>query len=159
MMQRKSRKLIETIAQILERYERYRQYLRYPTDWGERALRGWIVREVFQDALGWSSASTIFGEQFDVIFVNGQLLPVIYMETKKPETVLTKMHRCQTLRRAKNYPTLRHIVLTNGWVWERWDGKNFAQLEPDAVLNFRQELSVKEAHSFFEPMFAKNFQG
>ncbi|MCS7192190.1 MAG: hypothetical protein NZ937_04310 [Armatimonadetes bacterium] len=158
-MRQEARKLVRTVTQILKRYEHYKQHLHYPGDWGERALRGWIVCEVFQDALGWSSASTVFGEQFDVVFVNGQLLPVIYMETKKPEVALTKIHRRQTLRRAKNYPTLRHVVLTNGWIWERWDGKNFTRFEPDAVLNFQQVLSVEDSYAFFEPMFAKHFRG
>lgn len=158
-MKREAKKLIRTIAQILERYERYKRHLHYLIDWGERALSGWIVREVFQDVLGWSSAITVCGEQFDVLFVNGHLLPVIYLETKKPEVALTKMHRRHTLRRAKNYPTLRYVVLTNGLVWERWDAKNLTRFEPDAVLNFQQVPLVKDVCDFFEPMFAKHFRG
>lgn len=152
-------KLSQRIAQILERYERYKRQLRYPGDWGERALRGWIVCEVFQDALGWSSAATVFGEQFDVLFVNGQLLPVIYLETKKPEIVLTNKHRRHTLRRANNYPTLHHVVLTNGWLWERWDSGNFSNLVPDSTLDFQQAPSAERTVAFFAPLYARNFWG
>ncbi len=157
-MNRRANKLYHQVWRVLERYENYKQYLRYPGDWGERALRGWLVREVFQDLLGWSSEATLWGELFDVLFVDEQLTPVIYLETKKPEIVLTRQHCRYTLQRAARFPTLRYTVLTNGWLWQRWDGGHFSYRSPDGVLDLRQSPSKTAVAAFFAPLCAERFR-
>ena len=99
-MQAKS--LRKSLITILERYKKYEKYLQYPGDWGERAFRGWLVYEIFHDQLQWPIPNIVFGERFDVLFVDGAVKPVIYLETKKPGRVRRIF---QTVQHRNGIPT------------------------------------------------------
>jgi len=128
--------LKESLIAILERYRKYEDYLQYPGEWGERAFRGWLVFEIFHDHLQWPIPNIVFGERFDVLFVNGAVKPIIYLETKKPERGLADLDAFR--RRIGTYETLVWAVLTDGYKWMRVDcikneDQNFSSLEPELV--------------------------
>lgn len=77
-------RLTQAIKGVMRRYEQYTKYLDYPREWGERAFRGWLVFEVFHTCLKWPIKNIVFGEMYDVLFVNDDIQPMIYVETKKP---------------------------------------------------------------------------
>jgi hypothetical protein len=78
-------KVLNKITELLARYERYSGYLSFPYEWGERALRGWLVYELFHEILEWPSKNIVLGEQFDVLFIDENIKPKLYLETKKPK--------------------------------------------------------------------------
>lgn len=110
---------VRVITAILTRYETYGRYIKYPGDWGERAFRGWLVYEFFHAILGWPIPSIVFGEQFDVLFVNERLIPVIYLETKKPHRDLADED--YFIKRTPSFPTIQYALLTDGHEWLRRD--------------------------------------
>ena len=126
--------LRKSLTTILERYKKYENYLQYPGDWGERAFRGWVVYEIFHDHLQWAIPNIVFGERFDVLFVNGAVKPVIYLETKKPKRGLVDLDAFR--RRIDKYETLVWAALTDGYKWVRVDcvrdeEQNFSSLETE----------------------------
>ena len=126
--------LKKSLTTILERYRKYEKYLQYPGEWGERAFRGWLVFEIFHEYLQWPIPNIVFGEKFDVLFVNGAVKPVIYLETKKPERGLADLDAFR--ERIGKYETLVWAVLTDGYKWVRVDcvrseEQNFSSLETE----------------------------
>jgi hypothetical protein len=108
-----------TVRRIMKRYERYTRYLNYPGEWGERAFRGWVVYEVFSTLLGWPLENIVFGERYDVLFVDNEVKPVVYLETKKPGRGLAD---CEEFKaRIPLYQTIKHAALANGYEWLRID--------------------------------------
>lgn len=110
-------KIIRGINELLERYNRYSGYLSFPYEWGERAFRGWLVFDIFHLLLEWPLTNIVFGEQFDVLFVDGNVKPKIYLETKKPGRGLMEFDSFQ--KRVRFYGTLRYAVITDGYLWAR----------------------------------------
>jgi len=111
--------IVDAIRGILVRFEKYGKYLKYPGDWGERAFRGWLVYEIFHQKLRWPIPNIVFGEQFDVLFLNERLMPVVYLETKKPTRDLAG--EADFLGRVPCFPTILYAVLTDGYDWLRFD--------------------------------------
>lgn len=112
-------KLSDALQTILKRYEQYTRYLNYPGEWGERAFRGWVVYEIFHVCFGWPLENIVFGERFDVLFVDNDIRPAVYLETKKPGRGLADCEEFEA--RIPSYQTIKQAVLANGYEWLRID--------------------------------------
>lgn len=142
-------KLSDALQTILKRYEQYTRYLNYPGDWGERAFRGWVVYEIFHVCLGWPLKNIVFGERFDVLFVDNDIRPVVYLETKKPQRGLADSEDFEA--RIPLYQTIKQAVLANGYEW----------LRIDVVTNSREMLKLPASNlkwnEFSRLLMAKNY--
>lgn len=112
-------RLFNKIDEILNRYNDYSNFLKFPYEWGERAFRGWIVYEIFHEILSWPIKNIVFGEQFDVLLVDEHIMPRIYLETKKPGRGLAELDDFKA--RARFYGTLRYAVITDGYIWAKYE--------------------------------------
>ena len=137
------------IAAILMRYETYGRYIKYPGDWGERAFRGWLVYELFHAVLGWPIPSIVFGEQFDVLFVNERIMPVIYLETKKPHRGLADED--DFIKRTPSFPTIQYALLTDGHEWLRRDIIKGGRVE------IKPESKTADWDQFLRPIKASDY--
>lgn len=142
-------RLVEAVQGIMERYERYTRYLNYPGEWGERAFRGWVVYEVFHALLGWPLENIIFGERYDVLFIDNDVRPVVYLETKKPGRGLADFEDFKN--RIPIYQTIKHAALANGYEW----------LRMDIATNTEETIKLIDSDSkwdrFAKHLLAKNF--
>lgn len=111
--------------EILARYDRYTGHLKFPGDWGERPIRGWLVSEVFHDVLGWPFGSIILGERFDTLFVDDMINPKVYLETKIPRLFRNERNlgpiEKKAINLAKRYPTIEQVVISDVESWFRID--------------------------------------
>lgn len=132
----------------MKRYDMYTRFLNYPGDWGERAFRGWLVFEIFHEKLGWPIENIVFGERYDVLFVDNHIKPVIYLETKKPGRGLAELEQFKA--RISMYQTLEHAVIANGKQWLRID----VAIKNETLVNlFDSEATWR---TFTENLLAKN---
>jgi len=145
-------KILNTVKAILDRYKEYGGFLSFPYEWGERAFRGWLVCEVFHETLGWPFSKIIFGEQFDVLFINENIKPKIYLETKKPGRGLAEFEQFQ--ERIKFYGTIRYAVITDGFEWARYELISKNLINPKFVDT---KKSSKAWGEFFFPLQASMF--
>ena len=120
-MRDRATKVIETTRRIIERFREYDEKLHYPGEWGERAFRAWLAFEVFHLCLGWPISHIIFGEKFDVLFVDDRILPVIYLETKRPGRGLAEVEEFKERILSEEYSTLKYGILTDGYEWLKYD--------------------------------------
>jgi len=146
-------KVLDKVREVLKRYENYGKYLRFPYEWGERAFRGWLVYEVFHGVLGWPIKYIVFGELFDVLFVDEYIRPKIYLETKRPGRGLVELDEFKA--RVQFYGILRYAVITDGFTWSRFEVLG-------EKLGTQETVSIDKADSilvgrFFAPLHAKNF--
>jgi hypothetical protein len=146
---RQETKLAEIIQVIMKRYEQYMRYLNYPGEWGERAFRGWIVFELFHGYLQWPLKNIVFGERYDVLFVNDEIKPMIYLETKKPGRGLADFNEFK--ERIPAYQTLKYAVLANGYEWLR---ANITMCTQDTIKIGDPDI---EWTKFIKPLKAKNY--
>jgi len=142
-------KCLQNIKTIIDRYKTYEKFLKYPGDWGERALRGWLAFEFFQNHLGWDSHRIVLGEIFDVLFINDQTKPVLYLETKKPLKGLVGYDAF--INRSKSYPSLRIGLLTDGISWLSYD----YLVKEKIYITINDEIS--KWGQFLEPLHKLNF--
>lgn len=149
MIQGKDRELSKAIRTVMERYKQYTGYLKYPGEWGERAFRGWIVFELFHIHLRWPVKNIVFGERYDVLFVNDDVKPIIYLETKKPGRGLAEYD--DFIDRISSYQTIRYAVLANGYEWLRYDVTKTTQ----KIIKLEEKDSKWE--QFLKPLKAKNY--
>jgi hypothetical protein len=147
------RKVLDKIREVLKRYEDYGKYLRFPYEWGERAFRGWLVYEVFHEVLGWPIKYIVFGELFDVLFVDEYVRPKIYLETKRPGRGLAELGEFKA--RMPFYGTLRYAVITDGLAWSRFEVLG-EKLGAQEIVNVN-ETNPTLIERFFIPLHAKNF--
>jgi hypothetical protein len=147
--------MMQKIEDILERYDRYGRLLHYPHEWGERALRGWLVCEIFHELLNWPYECIVFGERYDVLFVNDLIRPIIYLETKRVSEKLTKEHVEKFLERISSYGSLRYALITNGSLWRRYDIIT-GHSEEALRLDFTRMVTPTVVGNFFEPLHAKH---
>lgn len=149
MVDQRKLKLSETIQRIMKRYAMYSRYLNYPGEWGERAFRGWIVYEIFHAHLGWPLENIVFGERYDVLFVDNNVKPMVYLETKKPGRGLADLEDFE--ERIPLYQTIKHAVLANGYEW----------LRIDVVAGTRESIKLADAdikwNGFTRHLMAKNY--
>lgn len=149
MKDEKVEKVIETLNKIMQRYNKFSRYLSYPGEWGERAFRGWLVFEVFHDHLGWPIGNIVFGERYDVLMVSDDVKPLIYLETKKPGRGLADREEFKI--RLRDYPTLKHAILTDGYDWLRHDiikNKELMVSCSDGVLKWKNFVSSLHASNY-----------
>ena len=118
-------RIVSASKTIMERYRRYTGHLKFPGDWGERVIRGWLVFEVFSRELGWPIESIIFGERFDVLFVDNFVNPKIYLETKVPGELVNKAnlagYELKATRLADRFSTIEQVVVSDVETWVRID--------------------------------------
>ena len=145
----KEPKLTEAIQAVMKRYEQYTRYLNYPGEWGERAFRGWIVYELFHIRFRWPIKNIVFGERYDVLFVDDNIKPMIYLETKKPGRGLADFDDFRD--RISAYQTMQHAVLANGYEWLRID------VAKDTQEVITLEDSDSKWNEFAKPLKAKNY--
>lgn len=142
-------KLSDAIQRIMERYGKYARYLNYPGEWGERAFRGWIVYEIFHVCLGWPLENIVFGERYDVLFVDKDIKPIVYLETKKPGRGLADIEDFEN--RIPLYQTIGHAVLANGYEW----------LRIDVVTGIRESIKLADSNQkwneFTKQLMAKKY--
>jgi len=141
------------LVEILNRYDRYGRLIGYPGEWGERAFRFWLIVELFMDVLGWPSQNVVLGEKYDVLLLDNDIRPVIYIETKRPSIPISEGHVEEAEERAKDYFSIRYIVVANGKMWVMYDAiKGEYMLIAD--LSKAEDRKVTE---FFSKLSAKNF--
>jgi hypothetical protein len=145
--------LLDKIREVLKRYEDYGRYLRFPYEWGERAFRGWLVYEVFHEVLGWPIKYIVFGELFDVLFVDEYMRPKIYLETKRPGRGLVELDEFKA--RVRFYGTSRYAVITDGFTWSRFEVLG-EKLGTGETINI-DKADPTLVRRFFMPLHAKNF--
>jgi hypothetical protein len=151
--------IFAALASVLERYESFRRLGALAGEGGERAFRGWLLGGFLQPAMGWIWRNVVLGESLDVLTLDWRDFAVIYIETKTPDSRLTIQHRAEMIGRAPRWGSLRHLFLTNGRIWERFDiaalDEGMAE-SPDA----RYELDAGAAgcSSFFQPLDARSYQ-
>jgi len=109
------------LTEILNRYDKYGKLIRYPGEWGERAFRFWLIVDLFINVLGWLPQNVVLGEKYDVLLLDSEIRPVIYVETKRPDVLISEEHIEETERRAKDYFSIQYIVVTNGKMWILYD--------------------------------------
>ena len=139
----------ETIESLMKRYEQYTHYLNYPGEWGERAFRGWLVFDLFHRDLRWPIENIVFGERYDVLLVNNEIKPMIYLETKKPGRGLADYKDFRN--RVSGYQTIQYAVLANGYKW----------LKEDITNKTQEFISLEDPtdkwDQFVKPLKAKNY--
>jgi len=148
-LRRRVPELISTLKVILERYDRYSRYLDFPGEWGERVFRGWVAFEIVHAHLRWPVANIVFGEKYDILMVDDNVKPVVYLETKRPRRGLADVQ--EFLDRLERYPTLVEAVLANGYEWLRLD----LAKKTEERVNLKSEPD--EWMSFIKPLVASNF--
>jgi hypothetical protein len=139
------------LAAVLERFDSFNRLGALYREGGERAFRGWLVSGFLQAALGWPWQSVVQGESLDVLLLDWSDRPVIYIETKTPTSALLAKHRQEMASRLGRWGSLRHLVLTNGRHWERFD-ETRAPLVPSA--DFRTGAPPTEFDAFVTPLRA-----
>jgi len=143
------------IRQLLTRYREYEKLIRYPGDWGERAFRFWLVKELFTDVLGWNSKFIVFGERYDVLLLDDYIRPKLYLETKRPNTRITNSLIEEAIERSKEFYSIDYVIITNGIEWVLHDCIKGMEYK---IANI-ESADDKEIAGFFSKIHAKNYIG
>lgn len=112
---------LDALSAVLARFESFNRLGALYREGGERAFRGWLVSGFLQPVLEWPWRSVVQGESLDLLTLDWADRPVIYIETKTPTEPLRPLHRREMETRLGRWGSIRHLVLTNGHVWERFD--------------------------------------
>lgn len=139
--------VLNSIQNIMKRFDEYEKYLHYPGEWGERAFRAWLVFEIFHLHFGWPISHIIFGEKYDVLFVNDDIIPVIYLETKRPGRGLVEIIEFEERILSYEFSTLKYGILTDGFKW----------LKYDVIRQEKYIISLESPISYWED-FIRNLQ-
>ncbi len=145
----------DVIKRILTRYYDYERLIRYPGDWGERAFRFWLIKELFMDELSWHTEYIVFGERYDVLLLDEDIRPRIYVETKKPEIEIRDKDVEKAIRRAKDFYSIDYVVITNGTTWILYDCVKNVRIKIDNI----RKADDERVAGFFNKIHAKNFIG
>jgi len=148
-----SESIRNTIRQLLERYREYGGLIRYPGDWGERAFKFWLVKELFMDVLGWDSKYVVFGEKYDVLFLDDYIRPKLYLETKKPGIRITKNHVKEAMERSREFYSIGYVIVTNGTTWVLHDCIKDVEHRVDSI----EGADDGEVADVFSKLHAKNY--
>jgi len=140
---------------VLERFDSFNQLGALRKEGGERAFRGWLVGGLLGPALGWPWERVVLGESMDILMLNWQDLPVIYIETKTPTQSIQVAHRREMDGRLDRWGSLQLAVLTNGRAWELFEPAKAPLPEPTSELN--ESDAAAAAHAFFGPLQASRF--
>jgi hypothetical protein len=117
----KDEPIFVALSAVLDRYETFNRLGALAGEGGERAFRGWLLGGFLQPTLGWDWRKVVLGESLDVLALDWRDHPVVYIETKTPDSPLKLQHRAEMIGRAPKWGSLRHLFLTNGRAWERFD--------------------------------------
>lgn len=117
---------------------------------GQKVFNKVLFHELFHEVLEWPFKNIVLGEQFDVLFVNNEVKPKLYLETKKPGKGLVNVNHFKD--RARFYGTLRYAIITDGIVWARFE-VNEGKLVNQMLVNTKK--AVKEWNSFCIPRVRK----
>jgi hypothetical protein len=143
---------------VLDRYETFHRLGALAGEGGERAFRGWLLGGFLQPALGWDWRKVVLGESLDVLTLDWRDFAVVYIETKTPDSPLKQQHRAEMIGRAPRWSSLRHLFLTNGRAWERFDvdeATNFDVSRPDA--SYLLSSGAPDCTQFFGPLDARRY--
>lgn len=146
---------LAALPEVLGRYESFNRLGALAGEGGERAFRGWLMGGFLQPHLGWPWDRIVLGESLDVLTLNWRDFPVIYIETKTPDENLKTAHRREIERRLHRWGSLRHVFLTNGHRWERFDHVAVPLAEPDATYSL--ERGERGFADFFAPLQARRY--
>jgi hypothetical protein len=116
-----TQQVYDGVGQVLERWTSFNRLGALRGEGGERAFRGWLVGGFLQRTLGWPWDRIVFGESIDLLLLDWQDIPRIYIETKTPAVPLRVQQRQELAPRLGRWTSLRYAVLTNGLTWERFD--------------------------------------
>lgn len=147
--------MVEALAAVMERHQSFQRHGALRGEGGERAFRGWLVAGFLYEALGWPWQRVVFGESMDLLLLNWQDHPVIYIETKSPMGILRPQHRQEMEGRLHRWGSLTHLFLTNGNAWERFDRVAPPLGEPDD--RYVIEDGERGASEFFVPLDARRY--
>ena len=147
--------IVEGLAAVMTRYRSFQRHGALIGEGGERAFRGWLAAGFLYEPLGWPWRHVVFGESMDLLLLNWQDHPVIYIETKSPTDSLRLQHRREMEGRLHRWGSLTHLFLTNGKAWERFDRVGVPLGEPDDQYVIEdEELGASE---FFAPLAARRY--
>jgi hypothetical protein len=147
--------MVEGLAAVMERHRTFQQHGALRGEGGERAFRGWLVGAVLYGTLGWPWHRVVFGESMDLLLLDWRDFPVIYVETKSPSDDLRPQHRAEMETRLHRWGSLRHVFLTNGREWERFDHTEVPLGEPNH--RYRIEDGARGAADFFAPLESRRY--
>lgn len=146
------------LSAVLERYEAFHRLGALAGEGGERAFRGWLLGGFLQPAMGWDWRKIVLGESLDVLALDWRDHAVIYIETKTPDSALKVQHREEMIGRAPKWSSLRHLFLTNGRAWERFDIGTSIDIDmnqPDA--SYALSSGASDFVLFFDPLDARRY--
>jgi hypothetical protein len=146
------------LSAVLDRYETFHRLGALAGEGGERAFRGWLLGGFLQPALGWDWRKVVIGESLDVLALDWRDHAVVYIETKTPDSSLKIQHRAEMIGRAPRWGSLRHLFLTNGRAWERFDLEGSTEIEiarPDA--SYALSSGASGCARFFEALDARRY--
>ena len=142
------------LSVVLERYDSFNKLGALWGEGGERAFRGWLVSGFLEEALGWPWRNVVLGESFDVLTLDWRDHPVVYVETKTPDSPVRTEHRGEALGRISRWGSLHHVFLSNGRHWER-----FAVSSGELEALYRFEDGPDPCQEFFGPLDARRYLG
>jgi len=105
------------VAAIGSRFASYRPRLGGAFILGERALRYWVLRDIFETILGWPSHAIVVGESYDALLLDSRNAPVIYLETKDYQREAPPQEIAAAERRLAGLQSLELLVFTNVSTW------------------------------------------
>jgi hypothetical protein len=154
----KDQLIYATLSAVLERYETFHRLGALAGEGGERAFRGWLLSGFLQPVMGWDWRKVVLGESLDVLALDWRDHAVIYIETKTPDSALKTQHRAEMIGRAPRWGSLRHLFLTNGRAWERFDLEGSREIDitkPDA--SYTLSSGPSGCSRFFETLDARRY--
>jgi hypothetical protein len=154
----KDQHIFTALTAVLERYETFHRLGALAGEGGERAFRGWLLGGFLHPVLGWDWRKVVLGESLDVLALDWRDHAVIYIETKTPDSALKTQHRAEMIGRAPRWGSLRHLFLTNGRAWERFDLESSREIDvakPDA--SYALSSGPSGCARFFEALDARRY--
>jgi hypothetical protein len=145
---------VRCLQAVLERFNGFNRLGALKKEGGERAFRGWLMSGFLLPALGWPWDRIVLGESMDILALDWMNKPVVYIETKTPTQRLRVGHRGEMSERLDRWGSLRYAVLTNGWVWERFDDLQAPLGAPSLTYSLEDKTKGSE---IFSALFAHNF--
>ena len=144
------------LRQVLRRCRRAEREIQVPGESGTWTFRGWFAMECLQEALGWPAPTMVFGDQFDLLLLGARRLPVVFIETKRPEKPSTPQEYTQFEDRLRWFPTLTAAYYTNGVAWHRVDlsqpAGRLQRIESRLALADLFAAPASEVVSFLAPL-------
>ncbi len=147
--------LVDALTAVMERHRIFQRHGALRGEGGERAFRGWLVGRFLYEELGWPWPAVVFGESMDLLLIDWREFPMIYIETKSPTVLLRPQHRQEMEARLHRWGSLRHLYLTNGNSWERFDRAKTPLGEPDDCYELEQ--GTHGSAEFFEPLDSRRY--